>query len=288
MSEKIIDIKIDKKQALLLVKKAVSSKFGILKDDGYTLKVGAPMMTATITITDKKIIVDGSGAGKIVAETCYLAIKTEIEMTETNTSSNNSQGNTVSESTISPLDEELKITQLLIQYKKMLDEDIIDEEFYNQKKESLLKMIKELDNVNESNNHNEGKISSNDNQIEKQITQETAIIRLDEKYDSDSILDLELLKKDISKLRDAEKNTCGRIYYNGLYGIKKDYLKAFEYFKSASDTNIDAKVNLAICYLYGNGIDSNRSEAIKLLRQAAFDGSERANVVLNRLYRVNN
>lgn len=82
MAKYSIPYKLSDREAILLVKKAVSSRFGILKDTGNVLKVGAPMMTATIKIGNGVVEINGKLAGGIVASTCNSAIMTEFQLAE--------------------------------------------------------------------------------------------------------------------------------------------------------------------------------------------------------------
>lgn len=147
--KKIINYNFDKNSAIRLVKKAISGKFAILKDDGNTLKVGAPMMTATIKIDDNTITIEGSGAGGAVASTCATEIEMAVEeYQEKNSSTTNKDPNTTTNTTVdkTTIEEyfsyQEKGINIIRSYKHLLDENIISEEEFNEKKAEVLNFIK--------------------------------------------------------------------------------------------------------------------------------------------------
>lgn len=53
-------------------------------------------------------------------------------------------------------------------------------------------------------------------------------------------------------------NTYGYIYYNGIAGYQKDYLKVFYYFKRSADLGYSiASTNIGNAYLYGKGVSKD-------------------------------
>ena len=88
----IINHSLPIQKAVTLAKKAATSKFTMMKDEGNTFTVGAPMMTATVVVTESTIEVEGKGGGKMVATTVSSEIKLAIEDAMNNTSSS-SAGN---------------------------------------------------------------------------------------------------------------------------------------------------------------------------------------------------
>lgn len=150
---KIINYNFDKKKAIALCKKAISGKFAIVKDGGDVLKVGAPMMTATIIIKDNTIEVSGKGPGATVANTCASEIEMAVEEYQESYS-----GQTPASETSAPapnqdpqgkrtitVDEYFeysnKIITLLKQYKDLFDSGTLTEEEFQTKKEDLLNFI---------------------------------------------------------------------------------------------------------------------------------------------------
>lgn len=131
--------------AFELVKDAINGKFAVLSEKDNYLKVGSPMMTATIIVTESEISVSGKGAGKIVANTCESSISSalkkycKVQSNENNKNISNNNEN---------LDVQIKTAKLLKSIKELYDLGIMSEDEYNQKKESLLKII--VDNNFES------------------------------------------------------------------------------------------------------------------------------------------
>lgn len=150
---KIINYNFDKKKAIVLCKKAISGKVAILKDDGDVLKVGAPMMTASIVIGDNTIEISGKGPGATIANTCASEIEMAVEEYQESHS-----GQTPAPETFAPapnqapqgkgtitadeyLEYQNKIIPLLKQYKELFDTGILTEEEFQRKKEDLLNFI---------------------------------------------------------------------------------------------------------------------------------------------------
>ena len=149
---KIINYNFDKKKAIALCKKAISGKFAIAKDGGDVLKVGAPMMTATIIIKDNTIEVSGKGPGATVANTCASEIEMAVEEYQESHSTNPAPETSAPVPNQAPqgkgtitVDEYFeysnKIIALLKQYKDLVDSGILTEEEFQTKKEDLLNFI---------------------------------------------------------------------------------------------------------------------------------------------------
>ena len=131
--KKEIRFTIDKQKALKIAKKAATSKFAMMKDNGFTFKVGSPMMTATVEVMDGVIYVSGIGPGIPVANTVYNEIQSAIEEAQEQPS-NGSGANT---NTVS-IDDQKKIVALLKEYKELLDMGVITQEEFDAKKKELL------------------------------------------------------------------------------------------------------------------------------------------------------
>ena len=133
-----------KKAAALLCKKAISGKVGILKDSGDVLKVGAPLMAATIEITDTEIKISGSAAASMIAQTCASEI--EIALSEQSSSAPASVPSSNAGPVQSAFDEKTyfetqdKIIETLRKYKELFKEEIITEEEFLAKKKELLNL----------------------------------------------------------------------------------------------------------------------------------------------------
>ena len=162
--EKVINYSFDKQTAIRLVKKAISGKAAILKDNGDVLKVGAPMMTATITISDNTITVSGSLAGAMIANTCASEIEMAVEEYQANHPNSNSapqptpapqpapqstpatNGTTSATSTEHTLQEYFDYQERAIgimkSYKDLLDNNIITQEEFDAKKSEILNFIR--------------------------------------------------------------------------------------------------------------------------------------------------
>ena len=174
----VINFNIDKKTAIKLTKKAISSKVPILKDDGDLLKVGTPpFMVCTIKFSNNSITLDGKAAAAIIASTCSSAIKMAIEEYEeehpvSNNNNNNPsidetklenkgtpiiQNNNVEDinSVKTPKKSETNIPatlteyydyqkqgcEILVKIKELFDKGIITEEEYNNKKEEIISFM---------------------------------------------------------------------------------------------------------------------------------------------------
>ena len=132
--QKTIEHSIEKSKAIRLVKKAISGKFAITKDGGDTLKVGAPMMTATIVITDKTIDISGGGAAGAVASTCASEIEIAVQEYQENQSGGSSNGGGAALS----MEDQLKAVEAIKQFKELADAGIITQEEFEAKKKELL------------------------------------------------------------------------------------------------------------------------------------------------------
>lgn len=148
--DKVIEYSFDKKKAIQLVKKAVSGKFAIMKDDGDVLKVGAPMMTAVIKITDKTIEVSGKGAAGPVAQTCASEIEMAVEEYQEQHAGGNAAPAPNSAQPVAPasqptpeayLEYKTKAIGLLKQFKELFDAGILSEEEFKAQKADLLNFI---------------------------------------------------------------------------------------------------------------------------------------------------
>jgi len=121
-----IEHDLKKDDALLLVKEVVSSKFAIQKDKGYTLIVGAlPPMTAKIVIEDSYILVNGSGIGKPIANTCESLIRVSINKGKNKENNNDFQ---VCKTQSNAVDDELKILEIISKYKEFDKDGTLDHE----------------------------------------------------------------------------------------------------------------------------------------------------------------
>lgn len=155
--EKVFEHNLGKDKALKLAKRAASGKFAIMKDEGYTFKVGAPMMTATITVTDTTITVSGGGAGGPVAQTIAGEIEMALEDANEKASASapaaqsasaapQQQSAPASEkqaaSPLEYLDYQSKSIELLKQYKELFDSGILTEEEYNTQKSDILNFLR--------------------------------------------------------------------------------------------------------------------------------------------------
>ena len=147
----VINHNYPKDKALTMVKKALSGKFGIIKDNGYTLKAGAPMNPATIEVTDSEISVSGGALAKLFVDSIgseiklYFEEKQEEKSVENNSapakdkpSTSNSGGYTLQEY----FDYQERGIGIIKSYKELLDANIITEEEFNDKKAEILNFIK--------------------------------------------------------------------------------------------------------------------------------------------------
>lgn len=145
--QKSIKHNLDKKQALLLVKKAISGKIAIMKDEGDTIKIGAPMMTATVTVTDSTFEVSGKLTAEAIAQTAATEIEMALENLNNGGDSNPgsasvpSQGQRKSISADEYLEYQNKTIALLKQYKDLYDAKVLTDEEFETKKEDLLNFI---------------------------------------------------------------------------------------------------------------------------------------------------
>ena len=149
--QKTINHHLGKTQAIKLVKKAISGKFAIMKDAGDTLKVGAPMMTATIVITDTTIDVSGGGPAGPVASTCASEIEMAVQEAEENQASQPTQqaaqpqaqpaSNAKALTPEEYLEYQTKAIALLKQYKELFDNEVLTKEEFEAKKADILNFI---------------------------------------------------------------------------------------------------------------------------------------------------
>ena len=77
----------------------------------------------------------------------------------------------------------------------------------------------------------------------------------------------------------------GRFYDNIDGALKKgDPVRAVEWYRKAAEQGLaKAQHNLAVCYLYGEGVPEDRDEAIKWLEKAVCGGSRKAREMLAEL-----
>ena len=137
--KKQVTFSIDKQKALKIAKKAVTAKFAIVKDDGFTFKVGAPMMTATIEVGDGVITISGGGPGATIANTAYEEINNAFEeMQEQEQAAPVNSAPAASQPKPFSIDDQLKIVEVLKAFKELLDSGIITEEEFTRKKTELL------------------------------------------------------------------------------------------------------------------------------------------------------
>ena len=76
----------------------------------------------------------------------------------------------------------------------------------------------------------------------------------------------------------------GRMYYNGEY-VEKDYEKAFQYtMRAVEEGDNYAMTMLGSMYLYGEGVEKNSERAVQWFEQAAEKGNTQAMVSLGSMY----
>ncbi len=84
----------------------------------------------------------------------------------------------------------------------------------------------------------------------------------------------------------AAQRNVGHLYRRGL-GVKKDLLKAVEWYRLAADQGFDrAQANLAYMYLNGDGVDRDFSQAAELFYLAAIQGHPIAQFNLGQMYQL--
>ena len=101
----------------------------------------------------------------------------------------------------------------------------------------------------------------------------------------------EYFKKIIPKLKKlAEKNayekaneTLGICYHNG-WGVRKNHVKSFRYYKVSVEKNRSAWsiYCMGLCYLDGEGVLKNRKKAYSLLKKALSLGVKKADTIIQR------
>ena len=158
----IINHNYPKDKALTMVKKAISGKFAIIKDGGFTLKAGAPTAPATIEVDDGKVTVSGGILSKMFVDGIGNEIKMYFEekQEEANTNAptnastaqntnavatpNANAGATPSvEYTLQDyFDYQERAIKIIKSYKDLLDNNIITENEFNEKKAEILNFIK--------------------------------------------------------------------------------------------------------------------------------------------------
>jgi len=77
----------------------------------------------------------------------------------------------------------------------------------------------------------------------------------------------------------------GMAFYNGQMGAKLNFTRARQWLaKAVSHGDVDAKVKLGDCYLYGQGTRKNEKKAFQLYSQAAKAGNAMGQEQLARMY----
>ena len=83
---------------------------------------------------------------------------------------------------------------------------------------------------------------------------------------------------------EAQRN-LGIDYYEGFYGLEKDYKEALKWFRMAAEKNdASAQFLLGSMYRYGEGVEIDYSEAARWYRMAAEQGDAEAQDSLGILY----
>ena len=82
----------------------------------------------------------------------------------------------------------------------------------------------------------------------------------------------DLPKLYLEKCNKGNLNACndlGDLYYNGVSGVKIDYIKAYELYSFACDKNsFDGCINLADMYAEGKGVKQNYDKALTIYSNA--------------------
>lgn len=136
-----------KEKALKMVKKAISGKFAIIKDNGYELKAGAPTAPVTIEVLDSEVTVSGKVMSKMFVDGIGNEIKLFFEENQgenNNTVNNNNSGNSNGSgcSLQEYFEYQEKGIKIIKSYKELLDSNIISEDEFNEKKNEILNFIK--------------------------------------------------------------------------------------------------------------------------------------------------
>ena len=160
----IINHNYSKDKALTMVKKAISGKFAIIKDGGFTLKAGAPTAPATIEVTDETVTVSGGIISKLFVDSIGNEIKMYFEEKQeeanNNAPTNANAGATPNANAVATPNANAgttpsveytlqdyfayqeKAIQIIKSYKDLLDNNIITQDEYNEKKAEILNFIK--------------------------------------------------------------------------------------------------------------------------------------------------
>ena len=131
--KKEIKFSIPKEKAIKIAKKAATSKFAMMEDNGAVFKVGAPMMKATVEVGDGVIYVSGKGAAGPIANTIYGLIEDAIEEAQNSNSSPAQQA-----APQMNVEDQIKIVEAIKGFKELLDAGIITQEEFESKKKELL------------------------------------------------------------------------------------------------------------------------------------------------------
>ena len=99
---------------------------------------------------------------------------------------------------------------------------------------------------------------------------------------------VEALKR-VRKSADAGYSTAqallGMMYENGDEGVAKDLAEATKWYRKAADQhNAEAQFHLGIAYFRGEGVTTNRYEAVELIGKAANQGLVNAQLLLGEMY----
>ncbi|MHB8100074.1 MAG: tetratricopeptide repeat protein, partial [Sulfuricurvum sp.] len=78
-------------------------------------------------------------------------------------------------------------------------------------------------------------------------------------------------------------NNLGVLYKEG-HGVHQDYAKAFICFSRAAALNLpESQFNLGLLYDQGLGCEANHDEALEWCRKAAYNGHEKAKIIIQGL-----
>ena len=143
----VIEHKYPKDKALTMVKKAISGKFAIIKDNGFTLKAGAPTSPVTIEITDTNVTVSGGAMAKLFIDPVGSEIKLYFEENKNNAPTGGNAGGNAGGagggcSTQEYFNYQEKGISILKSYKDLLDSGIISEEEFNAKKAEVMDLMR--------------------------------------------------------------------------------------------------------------------------------------------------
>ena len=99
------------------------------------------------------------------------------------------------------------------------------------------------------------------------------------------IASIEWLEKAAENNYPPAQNQLGELYYDGNYGIAKDFNKAVEWFRKAADKGYaEAQFNLGVCFARGMGVRQNDEEALDWYEKSAKQGYGPAQFNLGTLF----